>query len=66
MQNLRCAGSDKCIPEKWHCDQYEDCPDKSDEQDCIFDDDIKSSTPKYVNARVYAFAQEQSPNSPTR
>lgn len=21
--NIRCVGSDKCIPEKWHCDQYE-------------------------------------------
>lgn len=31
----RCPGTDKCIPEKWFCDNHIDCQDGADERDCV-------------------------------
>lgn len=59
----RCYSSQKCIPDKWRCDEYDDCPDASDEADCFEED--QTLPPPLGNTRVYSFTQEQSPN-PTR
>lgn len=59
----RCESSDKCIPDKWRCDQFDDCPDASDELNCDYSDADESSPiqQKYENARTYpTYAQQTS------
>lgn len=66
---VRCADSDKCIPEKWQCDQFKDCADASDEQDCDIAERIEESRtaqPTFSNARTFPFIQSLAPTSPSK
>nr|XP_054761024.1 sortilin-related receptor-like [Lytechinus pictus] len=40
---FHCMNGSQCIPFTWKCDNYRDCPDGSDEYDCIYN----NTTPLY-------------------
>ena len=50
-EEFLCVSSKKCIPIKWRCDDFVDCHDSSDEENCgndlIIISNVSIRTPKY-------------------